>query len=376
MGSHHEALPHTSAAALPPVSSFAELSARRWLIIGGIALIVVGLIIGDLFAVFVLHQNAGRIGDALLAAVHAVNAQDSGAVWKHFTTIGYLLENRGTKVDTHVHLIDFGYIALLLALIQPYIALDERRKRQLARLFITGAVLLPVGVFLIHYVGLAYSPLEVIGWASLVADFGGVLVIVACAGELVGLWKYSASDRKTNSTDELLNDGSWSRRALLAGGTLLVMAGFLHGSYYAAVDLSNHEHREVATLRAMIDHAATGNLAAASQAVNDYGALQAERAVKIAAHSHIIEFGLLAMLLAFVQPYVFLSERWKRRWVLVMMLGSVVLPVSVLAERQWGLVAGGVADVGGLLVIIALMGMLVGVVRYTGRLDAQSEVAR
>jgi hypothetical protein len=42
----------------------------------------------------------------------------------------------------------------------------------------------------------------------------------------------------------------------------------------------------------------------------------------------------------------------------------------VLAELRLGLVAGGIADLGGLLVIVALVGMLVGVVRYTGSLDA------
>lgn len=90
----------------------------------------------------------------------------------------------------------------------------------------------------------------------------------------------------------------------------------------------------------------------------------------IAAHSHAIEFGLLAMLLSFVQPYVFLSDRWKRRWVLLLLSGSFALPLFVLLEVDLGLVAGGIADIGGLLVIIALVGMLVGVLRYSGHLDA------
>jgi hypothetical protein len=98
--------------------------------------------------------------------------------------------------------------------------------------------------------------------------------------------------------------------------------------------------------------------------------LAAEKAVKIAAHSHLIEFGLLAMLLSFVQPYVFLSKRWKRRWIVTLLMGSVILPVFVLLEMNLGLLAGGIADVGGLLVIIALTAMLVGVLRYGGSLDA------
>jgi hypothetical protein len=110
--------------------------------------------------------------------------------------------------------------------------------------------------------------------------------------------------------------------------------------------------------------------------VNAYGRLQAEKAVQIAAHSHIIEFGLLAILLSFIQPYVFLTERWKRIWVNVLLAGSVILPVFVLLELKLGLLAGGIADVGGLMVVVALVGMLVGVVRQTGSLDAEARGAR
>ena len=99
--------------------------AHRLLIIGGITLIIAGMIFGDVFAVFVLHQNANRIGETLLRVADAVAAKDSAAVNALFTNIGGLLENRGTKVDAHVHVIDFGYLALLLALIQPYVALAE-----------------------------------------------------------------------------------------------------------------------------------------------------------------------------------------------------------------------------------------------------------
>jgi len=118
-----------------------------------------------------------------------------------------------------------------------------------------------------------------------------------------------------------------------------------------------------------------GRQGGAVVAVASYGSLAAERAVKIAAHSHVIEFGLLAMLLSFVQPYVGLTDRWKRRWVMVLLAGSAILPLFVLLELNLGLVAGGIADFGGLLVIIALVAMLVGVLRYSGRLDSTAGVA-
>jgi hypothetical protein len=109
-----------------------------------------------------------------------------------------------------------------------------------------------------------------------------------------------------------------------------------------------------------------------NRSLDAYGQLQGDKAVKIAAHAHIIEFGLLAMMLAFFQPYVSLRERWKLRWAGVLLLGSVLLPVCVLMELQYGLLAGGLADFGGLLVILALLAMWIGILRYSGQLDAQT----
>ena len=351
-------------------ATFAPMSARRILIFGGIALIAGGLLFGDIFAVFVLHQNGGRTGETLLAAAQAAAAQDSAGVRDAFTRIGGLLEDRGTKVDAHVHMTDAGYLALLLALLQPYVALPSQRRKRLAKLFVAGGSLFPLGIFLIHYVGLAYSPSAVIGWASVLADSAGAVLILVLLVEGWGFWRYLRGARSDSAEPELPRDTSWERRALLSGGTFLMLLGFLYGAWYAATDLYPHEQREISVLQTLASDAATKDPAKMTASVNAFGLLSAERAVSIAAHSHIIEFGLLAILLAFVQPYVFLGAAWKRRWVQVLLTGSIVLPLFVLLELKFGLVAGGIADVGGLLVLTALIGMLVGVLRYSGSLDA------
>jgi hypothetical protein len=361
---------------IPPgaAAAFSAMGARRILVFGGIALIAAGMLFGDNFAVFVLHQNGGQTGQALLGAANAVAAQDSSAVKVAFAQIGNLLEDRGTKVDAHVHMIDAGYLALLLALVQPYVALSASSKKILARVFLTGGLLLPVGIFLIHYVGLAYSPFPVIGWASILADSAGALLIIVLLVEGWGLWNYLRDRHAGPVEPELPKDRTWERRVLLSGGTMLVLLGFIYGAWYAAMNLYEHENRESVILKDILDQAPGRDLAAAS--VNAYGLLQAEKAVQIAAHSHIIEFGLLAILLSFVQPFVLLGQRWKRRWVMILLAGSVILPVFVLLELKVGLIAGGIADVGGLMVIAALVGMLVGVLRYTGHLDAEAGAVR
>src|SRR4029077_9024513 len=199
------------------------MSAQRLFLLGGIALILTGMIFGDIFAVFTLHQNAARVGAGLAAAAKAALAGHREAVLANFQNVGGLLENRGTKVDVHVHMIDFGYLALLLALVQPWVACRERMKRHLARLFLIGSGVLPVGFFLIHYVGLAHSPLQAIGWASIFADLGGVCVLLATAGFLVGVCRYLTARRSPSPSDDLLATASKAGRRLLAGGVILVL---------------------------------------------------------------------------------------------------------------------------------------------------------
>src|SRR5580704_11733503 len=373
--SRHEGAIGAGASVAQTAERFAPRSARRIFVIGGIGLILCGMILGDIFAAFILHPNANRIGANLLAATRAVASHDPQAAGAAFQNIGGLLENRGTKVDAHSHMIGFGYVALLVALLQPYVRFSEAAKKVLAKLFVLGAILLPVGVFLIHYVGMAGSPVAAIGWASVFGDFGGFLVWVVCLCELAGLAKYFHVQSAVRASDELLNDRSWAARTLLSGGTLLVLIGFLHGSYYAGAHLFRYEARDSELLSAMTARAAAGDSAAALQAVADYGQLQGAKALNVAAHAHVIEFGVLAILLAFFQPYVFLSEKWRRIWVIVLLLGSLALPVFVLLELQWGMLAGGLADVGGFLVIVALFAMLVGIWRYTEKLDSSAGVA-
>jgi len=347
------------------------MGARRLLLLGGIGLILTGMFFGDIFAVYTLHQNAAQVGANLAAAANAALSGNRHAVFANFRNVGMFLENRGTKVDTHVHMIDFGYLALLLAILQPWVSFAESRKKKVAWVFLTGAWLLPVGVYLIHYVGLAHSPLKAIGWASIAADFGGLLVLIATLAYLVGLVMHFRRESAGSRADDLLNDRSREGRLLFAGGVALVLLSFFHGAYYAASDLYRHADQDYSLLTqlCMGPQARARGEKVVHEALVGYGQLQGTKAVNIAAHAHSVEFGLLAIMMAFFQPYVSLRASWKRRWAGVLLVGSLLLPVCVLLEMKYGLIAGGVADFGGLLVIFALLAMWIGILRYTGELD-------
>lgn len=341
----------------------------RLFIIGGMLLVITGMIFGDLYAVFILHPNNGNIGLELGAAVTAAAAGDPDAVFSHFGAIGHYLENAGTKKDAHVHMIHAGYLAFLLAFLQPRVALGRRHKELLAKTFLWAAAILPVAIFLIHYVGLVYSPLKSIGWASIFADLAGLILILVLIVELAGMWRHIRGNGDRDGTVSRL-DGRNSR-TLLNGGILLVLAGFLFGAYYAGVHMEEHQSRELTLLAGLMEQASMWDAEAMNQGLVSYGGLQGERAVRIAAHAHVIEFGLLAIMMAIIQPYIFLSRVWRRRLVWMLLGGAVVLPIAVYSELRYGLLAGGVADFAGLMVIVSLSGMLFGVLRHTGKVDAE-----
>jgi hypothetical protein len=348
------------------ITGILDTRVSRLLAFGGILLIASGMLLGDIFAIFILHPNNGRIGEAMYGAAMAIPAADTDAIMAQFQAIGGFLENRGTKVDAHSHSISLGYLAVLLAVLQPYVALSNGTKLRLAWAYVLSAALLPFAIFAIHYVGLAYSPLDFIGWASIVADTVALIVAVTVSAQLVGLWRYSR--QRQGAGPACLQSITRSGRILLSSGSLLLLAGFVYGGVYAGYIEWLRSPSEVDILKGIITHAAQQQSVEADFAA--YGAYQAAQGINVAAHAHVNSMGILLVLLALVQPFVFLSESWKKRWAVIMVVGSAVLPLSILLELRLGLIAGGMADIAGAAVICALVAMLFGLVRQTGATDS------
>ncbi len=350
------------------ITGILDTKVSRLLTFGGILLIASGMLLGDIFAIFILHPNNARIGAAMYGAAMAIPAADTDAIMAHFQAIGGFLENRGTKVDAHSHSVSLGYLAVLLAILQPYVALSIATKLRLAWAYVLSAALLPFAIFAIHYVGLAYSPLDFIGWASIVADTVALIVAVTVSAQLVGIWRYSRQRQAAVAGPACLQSMTRSGRILLSGGSLLLLAGFVYGGAYAGYIEWLRSPSEVDILNGIITRAAQQQPVEADFAA--YGAYQAAQAINVAAHAHVNTMGILLVLLALVQPLVFLSESWKKRWAVIMVVGSAVLPLSILLELRLGLIAGGMADIAGAAVICALVAMLFGLVRQTGATDS------
>lgn len=344
---------------------------QRTYVIGGLLLIIAGMIFGELFAIFVIHPLYDKVGSLMYAAAQAVTAADPDAAQQAFRGIGEQLESRGTKVDSHNHVIQLGMLALLLSFLQPYVRLSQQTKQRLAMCFIGASVLLPVSVFLIHYVGLAYSPFSHIGWASVSADLaGGVLVLVLMA-QLMGVIRYFHGGGKTAEAGYCECPES---RLLLRVGLFMLLAGMLYGAFFAAKHYDAMARQELSLLTTIVDSAANGEQAKVDRTFGDYGYLQTSRGTKVAAHAHLNEIAMVMLLVAFAQPLVFLQQAWKRRWAKLMALGGVMLPVAIYSELWLPvIVGGGLADLSGGLVLLGLIAMLFGILRTTGIVDAREE---
>lgn len=362
-------MPHGQAAALEARQPIAS-SSQRLLAIGGILLIVSGMLLGDIFAIFILHPNNARIGEAMYAAAQLVPLGDAEGIVQHFMAVGGFLENRGTKVAAHSHIIHMGYIALLLAMIQPWVALSPASKRRAAWFYIVPAALLAPSIIAIHYVGKAYSPFEHIGWASIFADFFGACLALAVFIQLLGLWRYARSEGRETLSPAYIGAGNAASRALLLGGLLLLVGGFLYGAALAAYKDFAAAPQEIDILKAIVANAAAAQQSLLDQSFADYGQFLKLRALNIAAHAHINEVGILVLLVSFVQAFVQFSDNTRLRWAQLMVFSAFALPAGILLEIPYGIVGSIIADWFGFMLIVSLLAMMFGMLRHTGADDA------
>jgi hypothetical protein len=160
-------------------------SARRLLIIGGIALAVWGMGYGLWYAVFAEHQALGTIG-ASLAGSFAAAAERNPAViessLQQYREAKYVYDR---QVDVHGHWIGLAMLLIVLGIGFDRIGFSERLKRLLAVSLLLGAVIFPFGVQLQT---MSHGP-----FPRTVAVAGSALVIAGLVGCALGAMRSTAA---------------------------------------------------------------------------------------------------------------------------------------------------------------------------------------
>lgn len=344
------------------LTHFARLDAARLLALGGIAFLVCGMLTGEIYAIYISHVANGIISQNWQGVISAVSNGDMEALTKHFSVIQDLAEKRGRTMNTHSHIGAYGLLALVLAHVQPYLTLSSPTRRVVANVYLIGAVLQFGAVYLSYYVG---------DWLFYLADLGALLVILACGRTLLAL---RSSGIDTTPLNEHLAEqlAPAASRYLVKSGLLLIVAGMSFGLYYAWVLVS---HDEPAVYGAINDATALivdEDIKGAQEQIMRFKRAQSKIAITAAAHSHAIEFGFLMLMLALVQRFVLLRDKWRLTWARVLSVGAYMLPVCVFLATKYGLRAAAFADISGALVLIALVAMAFGIVRYTGVTDHEA----
>ena len=121
---------------------------RRILILGGIALAVIGMCHGTWYAVFVEHQALDRMGGSLNSAfVEAANRDSTQAqlALDSYREAKYAYDR---QVDAHGHWIGLAMLLIVMGIVFDRVAFAENRKSLLAIGLLAGAASFPLSVLL------------------------------------------------------------------------------------------------------------------------------------------------------------------------------------------------------------------------------------
>lgn len=160
---------------------------KRVLIVGGIALALLGMSYGLWYAVFAEHQALDGIGSSLAGSFGDAaqrRAESSANHLSNYREAKYVYDR---QVDVHSHWIGLAMLLLILGIAYDRVGLAEKWKLLLAIELLIGAFLFPFGVLLQTW---SHGPLP-----RGLAIAGSVLVIASLAGMIIGF----ARARQTNS---------------------------------------------------------------------------------------------------------------------------------------------------------------------------------
>src|SRR5690349_2991708 len=152
--------------------------ARRLLIVGGIALALLGMIYGVWYAVFAEHPELDGMAKALTTSFSAAGRRDSDAAGRALNEYKELKYSYDRHVDAHGHWIGLAMVLVVLGIALERVGFGERLTMLLVVGLVAGSFLFPLGVLLQTF---SHGPAP-----QVAAVAGSALVIVSLAGMTVG----------------------------------------------------------------------------------------------------------------------------------------------------------------------------------------------
>jgi hypothetical protein len=161
-------------------------AARHLLIVGGIALALLGMGYGLWYAAFAEHQELDGIGESLAMGFSAAaerNPAAAGTALEQYRELKYAYDRH---VDVHGHWIGLAMLMIVVGMAYGRVAFGEGAKLLLAWGLLLGSLLFPLGVLLQTFShGAAPRALAVAGSA---------LVMISLAGMTVGFARQGSAE--------------------------------------------------------------------------------------------------------------------------------------------------------------------------------------
>lgn len=160
------------------------MSARKFLLLGGIALALLGMSYGLWYAVFAEHQALDGIGMSLTKGFQAAAERNPAGAEQALLQYRQAKHNYDRQVDVHGHWLGLSMLLIVLAIAADQISIPEKWKSLLALGLFLGSVLFPFGVLMQTW---SYGTLP-----RAVAIIGSALVIASLAGIALGFLRRNA----------------------------------------------------------------------------------------------------------------------------------------------------------------------------------------
>ena len=157
------------------------MSARQILLLGGIALAILGMSYGLWYAAFAEHQALDGIGHSLSAGFEAAAARNSAGAENSLLSCREAKYVYDRQVDVHGHWIGLAMLLIVLAIGFDHVSLPEKIKQLFAWALLLGSALFPLGVLMQTW---SHGPAP-----RALAILGSGLVIIALAGMVLGLMR-------------------------------------------------------------------------------------------------------------------------------------------------------------------------------------------
>ena len=154
------------------------MSAKQVLLIGGLALAILGMSYGLWYAAFAEHQALDGIGQSLTSSFQAAAGKDSPAAEKSLLQYREAKYRYDRQVDVHGHWLGLCMLLIILAIGYDHVSFSQKLKTLLAWILLIGSAFFPLGVLMQTW---SHGPAP-----RYVAALASAMVIIALVGMVLG----------------------------------------------------------------------------------------------------------------------------------------------------------------------------------------------